>query len=186
MDAFSYLSVLLSIIIGLAVTQVLQGYRAILLAGTSVRLDPTTLIWSGVVVLLATQAWWSSFGLRTHSEWSFLSFAVVLLQMIFLYMMAAVILPEIRGPGAPDLATHFLGHRRSFFGFLIGMLGASVAKDIIINGSLPALPNLLFHGFGILAAIVGIAAGTMRVQLGLAVTSVLVISAYVALLFARL
>jgi hypothetical protein len=32
MDAFSYLSVLLSIIIGLAITQVLQGYRGLLLA----------------------------------------------------------------------------------------------------------------------------------------------------------
>ena len=32
MDAFSYLSVLLSIILGLAIAQVLQGYRALLLA----------------------------------------------------------------------------------------------------------------------------------------------------------
>ena len=32
MNAFSYLSVLLSIILGLAITQVLQGYRSLLLA----------------------------------------------------------------------------------------------------------------------------------------------------------
>ena len=32
MDAFSYLSVLLSIILGLAIQQILQGYRALILA----------------------------------------------------------------------------------------------------------------------------------------------------------
>lgn len=31
MDAFSYLSVLLSIILGLAIQQILQGYRALIL-----------------------------------------------------------------------------------------------------------------------------------------------------------
>ena len=32
MDAFSYLSVLLSIILGLAITQVLQGFRGLMLS----------------------------------------------------------------------------------------------------------------------------------------------------------
>ncbi|HEU4696571.1 MAG TPA: hypothetical protein VFR92_06375, partial [Sphingomicrobium sp.] len=86
MDAFSYLSVLLSIIIGLAITQVLQGYRALLLAKARVRSDGTALLWSVSLLLFATQAWWASFGLREHREWSFLAFAIVLLQMILLYM----------------------------------------------------------------------------------------------------
>ena len=37
MDAFSYLSVLLSIILGLGIQQVLQGYRALMLARGRVR-----------------------------------------------------------------------------------------------------------------------------------------------------
>jgi hypothetical protein len=35
MDAFFYLSVLLAVIIGLAITQVLQGYRLLALGQTS-------------------------------------------------------------------------------------------------------------------------------------------------------
>jgi len=50
MDAFSYLSVLLSIVLGLALTQILQGYRAILLAKGRVRHSATVLIWSGQFV----------------------------------------------------------------------------------------------------------------------------------------
>jgi hypothetical protein len=63
MDAFSYLSVLISIILGLAIAQVLQGYRALLLARGRVRVDPAALIWSGLILLFAAQAWWASFGL---------------------------------------------------------------------------------------------------------------------------
>ena len=37
MDAFSYLSVLISIILGLAVTQALQGFRGLMLARSRVR-----------------------------------------------------------------------------------------------------------------------------------------------------
>src|SRR5689334_9251738 len=64
MDAFSYLSVLLSIILGLAITQVLQGYRALLLARGRVRHSATVIIWSLLLLVIFAQAWWASFGLR--------------------------------------------------------------------------------------------------------------------------
>ena len=76
MDAFSYLSVLLSIIIGLAITQVLQGYRALLLARRHVALYAPTLAWSVYILLMATQSWWASFGLSDRRDWSFLAFAI--------------------------------------------------------------------------------------------------------------
>jgi hypothetical protein len=44
MDSFSYLSVLLSIIIGLAVTQVLQGLRVLMLSRETARLYTPSLI----------------------------------------------------------------------------------------------------------------------------------------------
>jgi hypothetical protein len=124
--------------------------------------------------------------LRNHTEWSFVSFAVVLLQMGFLYMMAAVILPEMGEGGPTDLAAHFLEHRKAFFAFLVGMLAASVTKDMVISGTLPARPNLMFHGIGLLTAVTGALFANRRFQLGLAVAAIVAITAYVALLFARL
>jgi hypothetical protein len=38
MDEFSYLSVLISVILGLAVTQILKGFRGILLSRARVRI----------------------------------------------------------------------------------------------------------------------------------------------------
>ena len=65
MDSFSYLSVLLSIIIGLAITQVLQGLRVLMLARETARLYAPSLIWAFLLLLIATQMWWSSFGLAS-------------------------------------------------------------------------------------------------------------------------
>lgn len=186
MDAFGYLSVLLSIIIGLAITQVLQGYRLLLLARGRVRGDAATLLWSFLLILFATQAWWASFGLRDHMEWSFLAFGSVLLQMGLLYMASAVILPDIGPDGEVDLAAHFDRHRRAFFGFVIGLLAASVAKDVVLNGELPGTANLLFHASLAALALVGMLASRRRVQLGLALTAAGGFAAYVGLLFARL
>lgn len=184
-DAFSYLSVLLSIILGLAITQVLTGYRALLLRRQRVRLGAATLIWSVLLLLFATQAWWASFGLRSHSEWSFLAFSVVLLQMALVYMMAALVFPDI-ADGRVDLDVHFLAHRQAFFGFLLAILGVSILKDFVLSGSLPILSNLLFHGLLATIALAGLFLNTARAQLWLGVVTLVGFGAYVALLFARL
>ena len=186
MDAFGYLSVLLSIIIGLAIAQILQGYRSILLARGRVRLSAPVLTWTFLILLFAAQAWWASFDLHEREHWDFVSFAVILLQMVLLYMLAAVVLPDVAPSDKVDLVEHSNKHRRTFFGFLIAMLVVSVAKDVVLNHRLPRPVNLLFHLLLIGIAILGILVQSSRVQLLLALAAVAGFLAYVGLLFAHL
>lgn len=186
MDPFSYLSVLLSIILGLAIAQVLQGYRAVLLARRRVTLSAPVLIWSGLVLLFATQAWWASFGLRDRPHWDFLSFAIILLQMILLYMLSAVIFPEIGSDDRVDLVDHFERHRQVFFGFLIAMLIVSVLKDVVLDHHLPSPENLAFHSAFAATSLAGISIASNRIQLWIAVVGVVEFLLYIALLFAKL
>lgn len=186
MDAFSYLSVLLSIIIGLAMTQILQGYRALLLARSRVRLNPAPLMWSVLMLLAATQTWWASFGLRDHDDWTFVEFAIVLLQMLLLYMAAAVILPDLQAGEAIDLGDHFDRERKPFFSFMLLLLIVSVTKDIIINDELPSGENLLFHLVLGTISIVGLMVGRRSVQTFLALLACSGFVIYIALLFTRL
>jgi hypothetical protein len=79
-DSFSYLSVLLSIILGLAITQVLQGLRGLILTRAKVKLYIPTLIWAGLTLLIAIQGWWASFGMRTHANWTFVALLVIVLR----------------------------------------------------------------------------------------------------------
>jgi hypothetical protein len=187
MDAFSYLSVLLSIIIGLAITEVLQGYRRLLLARGRVRAgNGAALLWSALLILFATQAWWASFGLRDYQQWSFVAFAVILLQMILLYMMAAVVLPHVEGSEPVDLGEHFDRHRRAFFGFLVGLLAVSITKDVVLNGALPSPANLLFHLSLALAAVAGALVRSSKAQLLIALFAAAGFAVYIGILFARL
>ena len=186
MDAFGYLSVLISIILGLAMTQVLQGYRALLLARGRIHADPAPLVWSGVVLLFAAQAWWASFGLNERHDWDFLDFAVILLQMGLLYMLSALVLPDVPAEDPVDLAGHFDRHRRAFFAFLIAMLASSILKEAVLEHRLPSPLNLTFHLILAAIGVAGIAFRGKRAQLGLSVLAAAGFLAYISLLFPRL
>jgi hypothetical protein len=186
MDAFSYLSVLLSIILGLAVTQVLQGYRGLLLARARVRLYAPTLIWSALMLVIAIQLWWASFGLADHREWTFVPFAVLLLQTILLYMMAAIILPDMPAGEAIDLRDHYYRERLPFFALSLAMLATSILKDRVIDGHLPGNENLAFHLVFAVLAVVAMLTPARRYHEWTAPLMILFILAYIGLLFARL
>jgi len=186
MDAFSYLSVLLSIILGLAIAQVLQGYRALLLARGKIHTDPAPLIWSGLVLLFAAQAWWASFGLNARRNWDFADFAAILVQMGLLYMLSALILPDVPAEEPVDLSRHFERHRKAFFIFLIAMLASSIVKEAVLEHRLTSPLNLSFHALLALIAVGGILFRNSKTQLVIAVLATLGFLTYVALLFARL
>ena len=113
MDAFSFLSVLLSIILGLAITQVLQGLGRLMTARARV-----TFYWPPIVIALVmlvgfVQSWWAMFGLRNHTSWTFAGFFVVILQTIFSYLQAALILPEFQLESSVDMRANYFAHARA-------------------------------------------------------------------------
>jgi hypothetical protein len=186
MDAFSYLSVFLSIILGLAITQALQGVRALILARGAVRLFSPSLIWTGIVILMGVQSWWASFGLVNVPSWSFLAFSMVIAQALCLYLLAALVLPDIAPGGGVDLEQHYFLQRRWFHGTLFAMLLFSVTKDWILSGHLPEPVNLGFHAFFGILSIVSLATRNRVWHLAVAPFVAAIIIVYIALLFARL
>jgi hypothetical protein len=91
MDAFEYLAVLISIILGLGIAQLLGGFgRWVEQRGACQPFAPA-LIWAGILLLIHIQTWWSMFGLRFVTQWTFVRFAV-LLQPIVLYLLAVLVL----------------------------------------------------------------------------------------------
>ena len=115
MDEFSYLSVLLSVILGLAVTQILQGFRGLLLSRARIRIYWPVIVWAVLVLLVCVQNWWSMFGMRNRHDWTFQQFAMVLLQTILIYMMAGLVFPDLFGEEVVDLRENFYAHRGWFF-----------------------------------------------------------------------
>ena len=186
MDAFSYLSVLLSIILGLGLTQLLTAAGRLIRHRDRVRADWLPLLWSAVLLVVYVQVWWAMFGLRSLREWTFIEFLLVLAQTTTLYMMAAVILPEQVDDSGVDLATHYERHHRWFFGFFLATLCISIVKDLVITGHLPVVANVVFHGLFAALCIGAIIAHGRRVQLALGVLGTAAIATYIGLLFTKL
>ncbi|MDR3388852.1 MAG: hypothetical protein P4L92_17535 [Rudaea sp.] len=185
MDEFSYLSVLLSIIIGLAITQILQGLRGILLARSRVRMYWPVLAWAALLLILAVQTWWTMFGLRDVHVWTFPKFSVVLAQTIVLYMLTAIVLPDFGGENV-DLGKHYHAHTRWFFSLLILLLLVSLGKDLVLYDHLPEPINVTFHLCFVAVSLSAMFVRRERYHKALPVIGLLAFVAYIGLLFVRL
>ena len=137
MDAFTYITVLLSIVLGLAITQVLLGFRGLILTRAKVKLYTPTLIWAVIALLVPIQAWWADFTMREHPNWTFFALLVIMLQAISIYMVAALVLPDIGGEKLVDLREHFFAHRSWFFGAQLASVVFSLSKTLALYGHLP-------------------------------------------------
>lgn len=186
MDAFSYLSVLLSIILGLGITQVLTAAGRLIRGRASVVTYWPPLLWAAVLLVIDVQVWWSMFGMRTRPMWTFLEFFVVLLQTLTLYMMAALALPESADDPVVDLRVHYERQSPWFFGFLVATLVVSLAKDFVLDGHLPARGNLAFHGFLLLTGATAMVVRREWYHKAFVLVTAAAFGAYIVLLFWRL
>ena len=108
MDEFGYLSVLLSIIIGLSVTQILIGIRGCLLTRARIRPFWPVHLWAAFFLLASSQSWWAMFGLRLRYDWDFGDFVIVLAQAVALYLVTGLIYPDFGHEQQIDLRAHYL------------------------------------------------------------------------------
>ena len=145
MDAFSYLSVLIAVILGLAITQILQGFRALAHTREHVVMYWPSFVWAGLVFLVAVQSWWASFGLRHYNGWTFLGFSVVLLENAAIYMVAGLVLPDFAEERHVDLRASYFKQVPWFYGLFIVALVFSLLKDLVLGGAFPTGLNLVFH-----------------------------------------
>lgn len=186
MDAFSYLSVLLSIILGLAVQQVLQGYRALILSRRRIAFYAPPLIWSALMLAMVAQHWWASFGLAGRGDWSFGIFATILIQTALIYMMAAIVLPDVPADEKLDLRDHYYREAPAFFGLGAATVGWSLFREYMLTGGLPERANLIFHVVYIALSLTAVLVKKPRLHEALALLMAALFGIYIALLFARL
>lgn len=186
MDAFSYLFVLISIILGLAIEQVLQGYRSLALSRERVRWHWLSIAWSAILLLHIVQDWWASFGLVGREDWSFAAFATLLLQTALLYMVTALVLPDVPAEGTVDLDEHYYRQRPVFFSIALLAVASSALREWVVEGHFLQGGNLVFHALFAAAFILALLTRRHWVHQAIAVGMGLLTISYIALLYARL
>jgi hypothetical protein len=183
MSEFEYLSVLVSIIIGLAITQLLSGAARLIQIRRRVRLHATTLCWMVLLFLIDTQIWWAAFERRDADGWNFFLFLFYLLMPILAFLLSYLVLPELGDEDDIDLAANFAANRPWFFGLFVLLLMTSLVEETVRAGDLPldgdAGFRLLFLAMSLACACVRNA----RFQLWSAVVALALMCGYVATLF---
>jgi hypothetical protein len=186
MDSFAYLSVLISIILGLGVANLLTGLARIVQLRARVRFYWPTIAWALTLLVIHVQTWWTMFGLRQVRHWDFVSFSVTLMQPILLFFLSALILGDFDRDDALDLKRNYYTHARWFFAIFIALLFASIARTTLLAHQLPGIVDLAFHGlFLALAACAAIVSNERYHKLA-ALLAAAIMGVYIALLFMEL
>lgn len=187
MDAFSYLSVLLSIILGLAITQILQGFRDLMQARLRLRLYWPSLLWAFTLLVICVQEWWAMFGWRNYRPWTFGGFSLMLAQTVATYLIAALALPDVRGDEPIDLRAYYYANHRWFFLMLAIALAISVLKDLVLSGQLPQPPlNSIAQFVFIALSLIAVFTARERYHKLLAPLGAILFGIYIAMLFKHL
>jgi|TARA_R100000049_G_C1942446_1_gene86808 hypothetical protein len=150
-EAFLYLAVLTSIILGLAIQQVLLGYRDLILTRSKTRLYGPVLVWSVIVLLIVAQNWWESFGLAGRNDWNFFAFGMILLQATIIYMIAAVTFPRSEAAESIDLRDHYYREKRAIYGLAVAYVVSSPLRALIVDGTILPPIDLGFHALFLIA-----------------------------------
>ena len=187
MNAFDYLSVITSIILGLSLTQLLTGLGRMIQVRARLRFYWPLLLAIIALVLADLQFWWSLFGQRERADWDFAGFLVILSQAIVLSVASTVLVPAMPEEAAEiDLKRAYFDHARWYYGLMLAVLGVSLVKNLVLEGHLPRPADLGAHAvFAVVFAVAAVSRSD-RVHKVLTPAALLLFAAYIATLFAQL
>jgi len=131
---FEYVTVLISIILGMGLTQLVSGLAAII-----IRWERVKMYWPHVILILLVffihiQDWWATYELRTFKYWRLPTFLFIILYPVNLYVLTRILFP-VRWVGKEiDLKKFFFDNFRKIYLFMIFLPVHSILDNHFIGG----------------------------------------------------
>ncbi|HEY6450194.1 MAG TPA: hypothetical protein VIX60_05885 [Candidatus Cybelea sp.] len=186
MSAFDYLTVLVSIVLGLAIANVLTRLASVITARERVDFYWPPVAWGIFLFFIAVQHWWAEWGVRHTTTWNFGTFWLQLLTPVDLFLLSALVLPEREENGKLDLGVWYFRNRAWFLGFLFFLPALGIAEEVARTGHMASRLNLAFLvAFEVVIAIAYILK-SRKAQEWLTALAMVMTFAYVVLLYLRL
>jgi hypothetical protein len=126
------------------------------------------------------------FGMRHRHDWTFQQFGMVLLNVIFIYMVAGLVFPDFFGDQVVDLKKNFYAHRGWFFSLAVAIIAISVGQSLVLDHKLPPTTDLIFHAIFGVTLFSGTLIRSERYHKTLAVFSCVLFVFYIVLLYAQM
>jgi cell division protein FtsW (lipid II flippase) len=115
MDAFGYISVIFSVVIGLGMSQLLTGMVELVKARRRVKFYWVHLLWVTLTFTGHIFLWWTMWNLRLLKDWHFFSFLLLLLAPVMLFVAASFLIPKLEPDDYLDLRHYFIENKVPFF-----------------------------------------------------------------------
>jgi hypothetical protein len=179
MGSFEYVMVLVSIVIGLAVTHLLNALATAVHRirghGEPLRLEAVYVLWVGAVLIWLISFWWWEFKFQEiESHWSFGLYLFVVSYAVALFLLAAVLVPS-RMAGVNDSYAYFMDGRKWFFWGLLLVIALDTVDSFLKGTAWTLRPFSLFYWLVfIVAAVAGMISTRRSIQLACATAAVTV------------
>jgi hypothetical protein len=132
MTIFEYFMVLLSVVLSLALAQLITGVGELVRARGKVRWSVTYLLWLVVTFAMIIDYWASLWLVRGIPSWTLVALVFLLLPAAMMFLSILWLLPRHIGDEPIDLAEHLLSERRLFLGALIAYFVCGGVTNVLI------------------------------------------------------
>ena len=172
MTQFEYLSVLVSILIALGISNSVASWGHLLRARGRVRFYWLHGFWTLFIVVLLIQFWWGFWNFRLVEDWSVFKLLIMAAQVLALALAAFILAPENPGPEGLDLKAYYYEHGRLFFIFAAVALVMTTITDFAIGGQPFLHPENLFRLPGVALASLAAWSKNEKLHAGIAALAV--------------
>ncbi|MEM1144020.1 MAG: hypothetical protein AAGI88_15685 [Pseudomonadota bacterium] len=180
MTRFEYLSVLVSIVIALGISEVTIAWARVIQQKPTPKVYGLHGFWSVFSLLLMIQFWWGFWRYRTVVSWSLGSLVTALTVVITLSLGALMLVPRTKAGAHLDSQALYFDNAPKFFvlgGCFILLVSA---MDIMVLGS-PALHiENVFRGGGAVAAFGMAATSSEKLHYGFAFVGAALLAGFLA------
>jgi hypothetical protein len=186
MTSFDYLAVLLSIVLGLAMTNVLTRLALVMQARERVNFYWPPIAWAVWLFFISVQHWWAQWSVRHSPMSSFGLFWLQLLTPVCIFLLSALALPDREEHGKVDLEDWYFRNRRWFFGVLFLVPILSIVEELVRLHQFYSVLNTAFLVAFDVAAVVAFFVTSRRAGEWIAALVMVMTLAYVGLLYLNL
>jgi len=182
---YQHVVVVMSIVLGLSVTQLLKGLAQLYRTRNRVRPYWLHTAWVVLLIFFSLLLWWLFWSYRSIAEWSFFRFVLYLSPMIVFYFLTSIVIPD-PSDAVTDYKEYYFSSRVGFFGtFALQVVLAHVA-GVVVRG-LPVLdPSDPFRLAIVVLLLAAMRSTSERVHAVVLILCAIVMVAFITLFHLRL
>jgi hypothetical protein len=157
MSSFEFISILMSIVIGLGVTNLLAGLGRAFYRRRETPMDEVHIVLTAGTLLLLILQWWVTFKWNTETHWTFDHYLALIIWAVSMYLLTVFLYP----PDLSDVEEHqgrFERNRSGFYSSFIVMCLLDIVQAAIHGDLFHPIWYLPYAGHYTLLGIAGLCA----------------------------